>query len=86
MPTAKDCLEIINLGNGEVVLQRTDENGSKPLVRIQFSDETINYLMDNSLEVATAMIQTAIHLADDLVTTPEVEFETAEAPANRILH
>ena len=37
-------LEIVDLGDGEVVLQRV-EGDSEPLVSIQFSDEANTYLM-----------------------------------------
>lgn len=55
-------LEIVDLGEGEIVLQRSDDD-SEPLVTIQFSDETRVYLMDNGLEVAKAMIQAGIQAA-----------------------
>lgn len=60
MPTS--FLEIIELGDGEIVLQRTDDE-SEPLVRIRFSDEARLHMMDNGLEVAKAMIQAGIHAA-----------------------
>ena len=41
-------LEIVDLGDGEVVLQRADDD-SEPLVSIRFSDEARIYLMDNGL-------------------------------------
>lgn len=38
-------LEIVDLGDGEVVLQRADDD-SEPLVSIQFSEEASAYLPD----------------------------------------
>jgi hypothetical protein len=77
-------LEIIDLGDGEIVLQRADDD-SEPLVTIRFSDESRVYLMDNGLEVAKAMIQAGIQAAAVIAEQGEVEIETtAEAP--RILH
>lgn len=77
-------LEIIDLGDGEVVLKRADED-SEPLVRIKFSDESRVYLMDNGLEVAKAMIQAGIQAAAMIAEQGEMEIETSmEAP--RILH
>jgi hypothetical protein len=77
-------LEIIDLGDGEVVLQRADDD-SEPLVRIRFSDESRVYLMDNGLEVAKAMIQAGIQAAAMIAEQGEMEIETSmEAP--RILH
>jgi hypothetical protein len=52
-------LEIVDLGDGEVVLQRADDD-SEPLVSIQFSEEASAYLMENNLEVAKVMIQAGI--------------------------
>jgi len=77
-------LEVIDLGDGEVVLKRADED-SEPLVRIKFSDESRVYLMDNGLEVAKAMIQAGIQAAAMIAEQGEMEIETSmEAP--RILH
>lgn len=79
-------LEIVDLGDGEIVLQRADE-GSQPLVTIRFSDESRVYLMDNGLEVAKAMIQAGIQAAAAIVEQTEAEAETEASPeAARILH
>ena len=65
-------LEIIDLGDGEIVLQRADDD-SEPLVTIRFSDESRVYLMDNGLEVAKAMIQAGIQAAAVIVEQGEAE-------------
>jgi hypothetical protein len=52
-------LEIVDLGDGEIALQRADDDG-EALVTIQFSDETRLYIMDQGLEVAKAMIQAGL--------------------------
>lgn len=79
-------LEIVDLGDGEIVLQRADE-GSQPLVTIRFSDESRVYLMDNGLEVAKAMIQAGIQAAAAIVEQTEAEAETEASPeAARVLH
>lgn len=67
-------LEIIDLGNGEVVLQRADDD-SGPLLRIQFSDETRVYVMDHCLEIAKAMIQAGIERTAEITDQGEVEIE-----------
>ena len=77
-------LEIVDLGDGEIVLQRADDE-SEPLVSIQFSDETRVYLMDNGLEVAKAMIQAGIEAAAKLAEQGELEVETVQHNP-RILH
>jgi hypothetical protein len=77
-------LEIVDLGDGEIVLQRADDD-SEPLVVIRFSEESRAYMMDNSLEVAKAMIQAGIQAAAEMAEQGEMEIEpTAEAP--RVLH
>ena len=77
-------LEIVDLGDGEIVLQRADDD-SEPLVTIQFSEESRLYMMDNGLEVAKAMIQAGIQAAAVLVEQSEAEDEpVSEAP--RVLH
>ena len=58
---------------------------SEPLVVIRFSEESRVYMMDNSLEVAKAMIQAGIQAAAEMAEQGEVEIEpTVEAP--RVLH
>ena len=78
-------LEIVDLGDGEVVLQRV-EGDSAPLVSIQFSDEANAYLMGNILEVAKAMIQAGIEAAAQLAEVNNLEVETAEMSETRTLH
>ena len=77
-------LEIIDLGDGEIVLQRAEED-SEPLVTISFSDEARVYLMDNGLEVAKAMIQAGIQAAAAIAEQGDVEIETSQE-ASRVLH
>lgn len=85
MPTA--LLEIVDLGDGEIVLQRADEEQSEPLVSIQFSEETSAYLMDNNLEVAKIMIQAGIQAAAKLAEMANKEVEASEGrPTERTLH
>ena len=78
-------LEIVDLGDGEIVLQRADDD-SEPLVTIRFSDESRVYLMDNGLEVAKAMIQAGIQAAATLAEQGEIEVDTGSDGASRILH
>ena len=78
-------LEIVDLGDGEVVLQRADDD-SEPLVSIRFSDESRIYLMDNGLEVAKAMIPAGIQAAAAIAEQIEQEETTAAEPVSRMLH
>ena len=87
-------LEIVELPNGDIVLQRTEDDGAggesevgEPLVVIQFSEESRVYLMDGSLEVARAMIQAGIQAAAQMAEQGEIEVSdelTGDQP--RILH
>ena len=81
-------LEIVDLGDGEVVLQRADDD-SEPLVSIQFSEEASAYLMENNLEVAKVMIQAGIQAAAKLAEMSSIEMESsesAEKAEQRTLH
>ena len=78
-------LEIVDLGNGEVVLQRV-EGDSEPLVSIQFSDEANAYLMGNNLETAKIMIQAGIEAAAQMADVNSPEVDTAEGSEARTLH
>jgi hypothetical protein len=78
-------LEIADLGDGEVVLQRADDD-SEPLVSIRFSEDARLYLMDNSLEVARAMIQAGLQAVAALAEREEEQGERESSGASRILH
>ena len=78
-------LEIVDLGDGEVVLQRV-EGDSEPLVSIQFGDEANAYLMGNNLEIAKVMIQAGIEAAAQLAEVNNLEVETAQMSETRTLH
>ncbi len=78
-------LEIVDLGDGEIVLQRADD-GAEPLVIIRFSDESRAYIMDNGLEVAKAMIQAGLQAAASLSEQAEIEIETGGDVPMRVLH
>ena len=78
-------LEIVDLGDGEVVLQRV-EGDSEPLVSIRFSDEANAYLMGNNLEIAKVMIQAGIEAAAQLAEVNNPEVEAAELSETRTLH
>lgn len=77
-------LEIVDCGNGEIVLQRADDD-SEPMVTIRFSDEARAYMMDNGLEVAKAMIQAGIQAAALISEQDESEIEPLQ-DTQRVLH
>jgi len=79
-------LEIVELPNGDIILQRSDDEGGEPLVVIQFSEESRVYLMDGTLEVARAMIQAGIETAAQLAEQGEVDLGDLADEQPRILH
>ena len=78
-------LEIVDLGDGEVVLRRVEDE-SEPLLSIQFSDEANTYLMGNNLEIARVMIQAGIEAAARLSEVNNLEVDTADMSERRTLH
>ncbi|MDP5053697.1 MAG: hypothetical protein NWP69_07905 [Congregibacter sp.] len=84
MPTS--LLEIVDLGDGDIVLQRADDD-SEPLVTISFSDETRMFIVDQGLEVAKAMIQAGLQAAAQIADQTEVEIETGPTQSSpRVVH
>lgn len=79
-------LEIVELPNGDIVLQRSDED-DEPLVVIQFSEESRVYLNDATLEVARVMIQAGIQAAAQMAEQGDIELgdELTEEPTP-VLH
>ena len=73
--------EIVMLSNGEVVLQRSDEEG-EPLIRINFSEEALYYLRDGSMDIAKAMIDAGI----DAVETLDGKALFDDEPEHKVLH
>jgi len=58
-------LEIVELVNGDIVLQRAGGEGGA-LMTIRFSDESKEYLPEERLEVARAMIHAGIESASHM--------------------
>lgn len=81
---ATALLEIVDRGDGEIVLQRVDSD-SEPLVTVSFSDEARIYMMDQGLEVAKAMIQAGIQAAVAIAERGESDAKE-QAGARRVVH
>ena len=79
-------LGIVEMPNGDIVLQRSDDDDGEPLVVIQFSEESRVYLMDGTLEVARAMIQAGIETAAQLAEQGEADLGDLADEQPRILH
>lgn len=58
--------EILEMPNGDVVLQRSDATSDEPLVCIRFSAESLAYLGEAKFEVAKAMIEAGMDAASEL--------------------
>lgn len=80
-------LEIVDRGDGEIVLRRSDDD-SEPLVVIRFSDEARDYMLGNGLEVAKAMLEAGIQAAAAISQGGEAEIEALQEwqEPSRILH
>ena len=83
-------LELVELANGDVVLQRS-EGDENPLVTIRFSAETREHINGSCLEVARAMVQAGIEAvaiaAGDDVFEDEAEADTDELELqSKIVH
>jgi len=57
--------EIVELSCGDVVLRRAEDESAEPLVKIQFSEESLNYLGESKFAVAKAMIEAGMDAAND---------------------
>lgn len=57
--------EIVELANGDIALQRADDEG-EPLVTIHFSEESTFHLQDTKVDVARAMVQAGLELVSEL--------------------
>lgn len=69
--------EILEMPNGDVVLQRSDDAG-EPLVCIHFSAESLAYLGAAKFEVAKAMIEAGMDAASELGEYAHEELDMEE--------
>jgi hypothetical protein len=58
-PAVSTLYEILELPDGDVVLQRVDGD-EDPLVRIRFSNQARAYMQEGNIEVARAMVEAGI--------------------------
>ena len=75
-------LEIVELPTGEIVLRRSDEEHSEPLVTMSFSQELLEFLQGDQVEIATAMLDTCIAEVGRKVEPDVGEY----IPDHRVLH
>lgn len=79
--------EIVELANGDVVLQRADENG-EPLVSIRFSSDSLSYMRNGKLDVAKAMIEAGMEAASEIADDGVEDFlgEFADTEEKPVYH
>lgn len=65
--------EIVELANGDVVLQRADER-SEPLVSIRFSADSLSSMREGKLDVAKAMIEAGMEAASEIADDGAEDF------------
>ncbi|OPX56985.1 hypothetical protein SAMN02745127_00820 [Oceanospirillum multiglobuliferum] len=53
-------LEIVELADGDVILQSADDENGEPLVRIRFAPEIVEHLRGASFDIAREMLDKAI--------------------------
>jgi hypothetical protein len=83
---ATAMFEIVELGDGEIVLRRPGSAG-KPLVQIRFSGESRTYMGGSQLAVARAMIEAGIQAAARLSgSEAELDFVASREAQERQLH
>lgn len=79
-------LEIVELANGDIVLQRAGGEGA-PLVRIRFSAESRGYLAGSRLGVARAMIEAGIRAAaQQSGSEADVDYPAGRNDAGPVIH
>lgn len=79
-------LEIVELGNGDIVLQPADEAGDA-MVTIRFSEEANAYMPYIKLEVAKAMIQAGIQAFSELAEqADQAAMEDPDMLVDQVVH
>ena len=79
-------LEIIQLDNGDIVLQRCEDNAA--VVTINFSDEAKDFMADAEMDIAKVMIQAGIqaaaHISEKRASESAANLDESESA--RVLH
>ena len=79
--------EIHELSTGEIILKRSDDDSSEPLVTIRFSAESLGFLGDARFKVAKAMIEAGMEAAGELAEQLPDEPASEEAELEHtVLH
>ena len=73
--------EIIETSSGEIVLKRADDE-SAPLIKINFSEEALEYLGEMKSEIGRAVISAGVQAVGNLYDKEGNDFE----PEIRTIH
>jgi len=76
--TEEARIELVQLSNGEIVL-RNSENPDEPLVVINITDQVVDLMPMDKIDIAQAMIEAGIERYRDLQIERMEEAETANA-------
>lgn len=79
---ASRVYEIVELNDGEYILQRSDRD-EEPLVRIKFSEEACDFLSEARTGVAKIMIEAGLTEVEDLVEDELTRHTDAEESSER---
>lgn len=83
---ASEYLEIVQMENGDIVLQRPLP-GAEPLVMIRFSRQVLDMLGDDALEIAEAMMEAAADAVGELDPGQEEDgWELIRSSNGPVLH
>lgn len=89
---SSETFEIIELANGDVALRRAGHK-EDPLVRIHFSEESVEFLREHKIAVARAMLEAGVEAVQDLGELAADAFyeegldeDEEGAPVNHTIH
>lgn len=74
---SSETYEIIELSNGDVALRRAGHK-EDPLVRIHFSEESLEFLREHKIAIARAMLEAGIEAVQDINELEPEPFEDEE--------
>lgn len=75
---SSETYEIIELSNGDVALRRAGHK-EDPLVRIQFSEESLHFLREHKIAIARAMLEAGIEAVQEIGALEPEPFDEDDA-------
>lgn len=77
-------LEIVELENGEMLLQIQEENEVLPLIRLRVTSEMREFMGDDYIEMARGMLTAGVHALTERLAEREEQAQEEERP--KVLH